>query len=291
MENNISTKKTIIGLLITFIGTVILQLISSFVLFLPLSENIQALLMGSIYAGLVIFFLKILMKYFFRTNWSTFRISLSGFSPFFLAISILAVAVIFISFFILVPGRLVYNNLDFIQLFWTILRSCFVIGLAAAVVEEFAYRGVWLTLIKKKLGTLSAVCLPALFWTFLHLLGSDFSDITGSIIRIISVSYTGIVLSLVTIATNSVWNAVYFHWLWNFTSSGIINIGTNINESVPINYILETDNIFLTGGSFGIDGSIISLAGYTLLLATSVFYIKKYGVQFITPKNEHNKNI
>ena len=79
MENNISTKKTIIGLLITFIGTVILQLISSFVLFLPLSENIQALLMGSIYAGLVIFFLKILMKYFFRTNWSTFRISFRGF--------------------------------------------------------------------------------------------------------------------------------------------------------------------------------------------------------------------
>lgn len=216
-------------------------------------------------------------------NWSTFRISLSGFSPFFLAISILVVAGIFTSYFIFVPGRLVYNSLDFMQLFWTFLRSCFVVGLVAAVVEEFAFRGVWLTLIEKKLGTFSAVCLPALFWAFLHLLGSDFSDLSGSIIRIISVSYIGIVLSLVTIATNSVWNAVFFHWLWNFTSSGIINIGTNINESVPINFVLETENIFLTGSSFGIDGSIISLAGYTLLLATSVFYIKKYGVQFIKP--------
>lgn len=55
MENNISAKKAIIGLLITFIGTVIMQLISSIVLFLPLSENIQALLMGSIYAWLFIF--------------------------------------------------------------------------------------------------------------------------------------------------------------------------------------------------------------------------------------------
>ncbi|MDE6981293.1 MAG: CPBP family intramembrane metalloprotease, partial [Lachnospiraceae bacterium] len=145
------------------------------------------------------------------------------------------------------------------------------IGLGAALAEELLFRGMVLKLVEIKFGTKCALLFPAVFWAFLHLFTADFSQGVSALLRVISVTYVGFVFSVITVVTGSIWNSVFFHAMWNFITSGVIFVGNKANDHVMFNYVPAEGNALLTGGENGLDGSVITMVCYTVVMILAAF--------------------
>ena len=84
----------------------------------------------------------------------------------------------------------------------------------------------------------------------------------------------GILFSLVTYESGSIWSSVLIHAVWNMWT-GIMKIGTQIDESVPYNFLLNNDSFLLTGGDFGIEASIFSIIAYSIFIVVAIFLMKR----------------
>lgn len=272
----VSQKKVLSYVLICFLAHFLVQVAVVLPLSLILSSiniGIQMMVIAFFYILAVTLSLKIILKKGFQLTLSDVRIDRGRISLFTILSGISSVSFVVLSYIFLVNGQFVINNLSPIQTFNTFAQTFFFIGLGASITEEFVFRGVAMGLVEKKWGVKAAIAMPNLIWSVLHIISSDLSDLTGTFIRVASTTYVGIIFSIVTIKTNTIWNAVFLHSIWNYASTGIIFISTKGKEESPLNFIIESDNPLITGGAFGMDGSVISMVGFSLLL---VAYLYKY---------------
>jgi hypothetical protein len=87
------------------------------------------------------------------------------------------------------------------------------------------------------------------------------------------------------IAFDDIWGASAIHFIWNFTQGcfyGISVSGTGDTESI-FRTVQVSQNSFLTGGNFGVEGSIFTTI--TLIIACIPVIIKIKG---ISKKNNEN---
>jgi len=68
--------------------------------------------------------------------------------------------------------------------------------------------------------------------------------------------------SLIALAGNSIWNSAVVHGLWDFFIIGIFSFTIQPGSFCLFAYHLTDTNIFLTGGQFGIEPSLISTIAY-----------------------------
>ena len=125
------------------------------------------------------------------------------------------------------------------------------LGLATGIVEETVFRGIIMSSVEYAWNRKIAVIAPSVLFGCLHI--EEGMSIPGMIQVVIAGSLVGILFSLVTCYTGTIWYSALMHGIWNcLMIGGLIHIGSAADSAVWYNYVLDTDSFLLTGGDFGV---------------------------------------
>lgn len=149
------------------------------------------------------------------------------------------------------------------------------IGLATGIVEEALFRGVIMSALEYRCNKKVAIIIPSVLFGLLHILGNDMNFLS-MIQLVIAGSVVGILFSMVTYESGSIWCSALLHGIWNIIIiGGILHIGISPDEMSIYNYVLDTQSFLISGGDFGIEASIISIVVYILFSVLAIYLIKK----------------
>lgn len=138
--------------------------------------------------------------------------------------------------------------------------------------EEIAFRGYFMISLMKRSSAVKAVLVNSLAFAFCHMLNPGLT-----ILAFLNLLLIGIFLSLYVIKTNDIWGAAGYHSMWNFvqgTFYGISVSGTNVGSAV-LSSEIKPGNIFLTGGKFGMEGSIVATVVMAVVLVLGMLYYNR----------------
>ena len=173
------------------------------------------------------------------------------------------------------PGSFESNPLDIGTKLAFITRGIFIAGLGAGVVEELLFRGLLMNAVIKKCGRAVGILAPSVLFASLHIIGMNFS-LLSCLQVMVAGTMVGVMFSLIALEGRSVWNSAIVHGVWNMIIiGGGLTIGTEINEYCVSSYVLETRAFLLTGGEFGIESSVIAIAGYLVVSLAAVWMIRR----------------
>ena len=138
--------------------------------------------------------------------------------------------------------------------------------------EEIAFRGYFMISLMKRSSAVKAVLVNSLAFAFCHMLNPGLT-----VLAFFNLMLIGIFLSLYVIKTNDIWGAAGYHSMWNFvqgTFYGISVSGTNVGSAV-LSSEIKPGNIFLTGGKFGMEGSIVATIVMAVVLVLGMLYYNR----------------
>ena len=122
-------------------------------------------------------------------------------------------------------------------------------------IEELIFRGYLMNRIAASKGKWWGVYINSLFFLIFHIKNPSVSYISS-----VNIYIFGVVLSLIFWYTDNIWIIGALHGAWNIIlgvfMGGYVS-GIKISDTI-FNLTFDSENILLTGGSFGIEGSIIS---------------------------------
>ena len=94
---------------------------------------------------------------------------------------------------------------------------------------------------------------------------------------IVAGTAVGIMFTLIRIESGSIWCSALVHTMWNIIIiGGVLTISGAPDEYSIATYVLGMKSFAITGGEFGIESSVISLAGYVIVSFLAVLMIKKH---------------
>lgn len=140
---------------------------------------------------------------------------------------------------------------------WSVLVPPLFFGISAAVFEEIVFRGVLFRGIERSLGSWMALVISAVIFGGLHMLNKD-----ATIIGVIGIMLqTGFTMGAAFMLTRRLWLPMGIHFAGNFTQAGIFGsaVSGNGTESGILRSTI-TGPDWLTGGAFGIEASIVTMA-------------------------------
>jgi membrane protease YdiL (CAAX protease family) len=133
---------------------------------------------------------------------------------------------------------------------------------AAAVTEELLFRGVLFRVVEERTGTWIALLLSGVLFGLVHLLNPDASLWGATAIAI----EAGFMLAACYAATRNLWVPIGLHFGWNFAAGGIFSVVVSGNgRSEGLLDATMSGPVLLTGGDFGPEGSLFSVALGALL--------------------------
>ena len=134
--------------------------------------------------------------------------------------------------------------------------------------EEVLCRGYLMNTLTKRYSIIFAIMFNSIIFALLHLANSGIS-----IIAISNLTLFGIFASVYMLRRGDIFGVCAIHSAWNFVQGNVLGIsvsGMPVNESII--YATTTDvNTLISGGSFGLEGSII----VTSVLLISIFICYK----------------
>lgn len=128
-------------------------------------------------------------------------------------------------------------------------------ALGSGVIEELVFRGALFRIVEEWLGSWVSVVVSSLVFGLVHL-ANPASTLAGALF--ISVE-AGLLLAAAYMVTRRLWLAMGFHMAWNFTQSGVFSGVVSGSDSAPglIKATIQGPDL-LTGGSFGLEASVIA---------------------------------
>lgn len=158
-------------------------------------------------------------------------------------------------------------------------RGIFLAGLGAGVVEEMLFRGLLMNVVIKRCGKAVGILVPSVLFASLHIIGMNFSLL--SCVQVMAAgTMVGVMFSLIALEGHSIWNSAIVHAVWNMIIiGGCLNIGVKPSEYAIYSYVVETPSFLLTGGEFGIESSVISIAGYLVVSLAAVWMLRRNGYE------------
>jgi len=170
---------------------------------------------------------------------------------------------------------LTFNLISFTFLTFTEVPILILIYAMVAISEEVVCRGYLLNNLMEKMPKNLAIILSSLIFSFMHFGNSYFG-----IIGFVNIFLAGILMAILYLQTKDLSIAIGLHFAWNLTQSvlGFAVSGQTEKGLFALNYLSFSEN--LTGGKFGLEGSIL----LTPIIITSIFLIVKRSY-FAMPKN------
>lgn len=139
----------------------------------------------------------------------------------------------------------------------------------AALLEELLFRGVVFRMLEQHAGTIRALLLQSAIFGGLHLFNSEVTAMT-----MLSVTLLGAFWTMVFVYSRNLWVVAFNHATWNAVIflSGIPLSGTQEwRELAPLESIYHGP-VWLTGGGFGPEDSIINVLFMTLVVCGMVVF-------------------
>lgn len=274
----LKTSKTIVAIILSIVILVAAQLLSLFIGELPLYVGMPAAICNIISALLYVVFallgVKLLCEKYLELKLSEFRIPKFSIKPVWLLSAVIMPALV-VLFSIAFGGHWETNTLSKADFFATITGGIFFFGLAAGIVEEVVFRGIIMGCLEKRFNTKVAIIIPSVLFGLVHIIGNNLGFL--SIIQlIIAGSIVGILFSLISYESNSIWNSAIVHGLWNIVMiGGILHIGEERDSYSIYNFVLDNNSFLLSGGEFGIESSIISIFAYLIFIIVATILIRR----------------
>lgn len=173
---------------------------------------------------------------------------------------------------IVTPGHWEINFMDTAEKWAVITGSVFFFGLATGIVEEMIFRGVIMSALEYCFNKWVAVLVPSVLFGLLHIIGNNL-DFLGTIQLLAAGSMVGILFSLVTYESGSIFSSALMHGVWNMVMvGGILNIGREADKASVFNYVLDSNSFLITGGDFGVEASVVSVMVYLIFAVIAVHY-------------------
>jgi hypothetical protein len=133
----------------------------------------------------------------------------------------------------------------------------------AAVFEELMLRGVVFRLVEQRRGTTIALGFSAIVFGALHLLNPGASLTSAAAIAL----EAGVLLGAAYVLTRSLWLPIGLHFGWNATQSGIFGSPVSGVDAAGLFDTKLTGSQLLSGGTFGVEGSVVTVATCLVLAA------------------------
>ncbi|GGK75406.1 CPBP family intramembrane glutamic endopeptidase [Mangrovihabitans endophyticus] len=133
---------------------------------------------------------------------------------------------------------------------------------AAATTEELLFRGVLFRVVEQRAGTAIALVLTGVLFGLMHLANPD-ASLWGALCIAVE---AGFMLAACYVATRSLWVPIGLHFGWNFAAGGIFSVV--VSGSGRSTGLLEagmSGPAPITGGDFGPEGSLVTVAAGVLL--------------------------
>lgn len=127
--------------------------------------------------------------------------------------------------------------------------------LLVAIVEETVFRGYLLPMITRHLNYKAGILLSSLGFALIHLGNAHFTWIAFC-----NLTLGGMLMALLYFKYESLYAPIGFHWLWNYFQGNILGFGVSGNDVLGFLQISVEDPEWLSGGYFGLEGSIITCA-------------------------------
>lgn len=139
---------------------------------------------------------------------------------------------------------------------WHFLLPALWFGLSSGAFEELLFRGVVLRIVEDVYGSWAGLAVSSLAFGLVHLINPE-ATLKGALF--IAVEF-GVLLGAAYMLTRRLWLSMGIHMAWNYTQSAVFS-GAGSGNEVPkglVKATLEGPEL-LTGGSFGMEASLIAL--------------------------------
>ncbi|MCQ4921539.1 CPBP family intramembrane metalloprotease [Tissierella carlieri] len=286
MENKISTKEVMISMLsilVLVVSQTVANLIGSIAYVTAIPDWIGNIAFGIVYVLLTYFLLKILCIKLLKSFLENYGMGKPKLKLVWLISAVLLPAIVSVVL-LCMPGELISNSVSLSQGMSIVTAALFYYGIGAGVVEEMVFRGIIMHTLESRWNKVVAILIPSMAFGLLHLIGKEMNFISILLLFVAGIS-VGILFSLITYESGSVWCSAIIHGVWNcIMIGGILNIGPTYDSEAIFSYILKSKSIIITGGDFGIETSIVSVFGY-IIFALLAFYLWKRN-QY-TSQNKH----
>ena len=152
--------------------------------------------------------------------------------------------------------------------------------------EEFVFRGYLMNTVGGKHNFIIALTVSSLAFALAHAANPGFGPFV-----LVNLALFAVFAGLYMILTDDIWGGCAIHSVWNCTQGNLYGIsvsGTNEMESV-MKTVADSDSKLLTGGAFGIEGSIFTTIVLVAASAIVIVMMKKKGVMISENETETKK--
>lgn len=152
---------------------------------------------------------------------------------------------------------------------WSVLLVPLVTAAATALREELVFRGIVFRIMEEGLGTWAALVFSAASFGLLHL-GNENASVFGAVS---TAATAGVFLAGVYILTRRLWLAIGAHYAVNLAQGPILGLPVSGREHAGLVQSALHGPELLTGGTYGVEASVITaalgvaLASYVVRLA------------------------
>jgi membrane protease YdiL (CAAX protease family) len=156
----------------------------------------------------------------------------------------------------------------------TFLIPALAMAVSSGVFEELLFRGVLFSSVEKWFGSWAALLVSSLVFGLVHLMNPQ-GTLEGALFIAVE---AGILLAGAYMLTGRLWMSMGFHFAWNYTQEAIFSGIVSGTDTAPglIKATIDGPEL-LTGGSFGLESSVLALALCTTTGIVLVFKAVKRG--------------
>lgn len=139
----------------------------------------------------------------------------------------------------------------------TFLLPALAMAVSSGVFEELLFRGVLFGSVEKWFGSWAALVVSSLVFGLVHLMNPQ-GTLEGALFIAVE---AGILLAGAYMLTGRLWMSMGFHFAWNYTQEAIFSGIVSGTDAAPglIKATIDGPEL-LTGGSFGLESSVLALA-------------------------------
>lgn len=235
--------------------------------------TLEYVLHGLTYLLVSVGLVKLLVNKILKNKLSYYRVTTFKIYLLCLILGLLLPIIVITVYFVFISGDIIVTQFaskkDYIEMIISVL---FISGIVAPIVEEITFRGVLLKYIEDKTNIFVAIILTSVLFSLVHLFNGKLVGVDFYLL-IIAGTIAGIMYGIASYKYSSIWASISLHMFWNI---GGIFVITNSKEDYGIlQYIINSSNVFITGGDYGMDASIISIVGYSLVIVVLLFSKKR----------------
>ena len=153
--------------------------------------------------------------------------------------------------------------------------------------EEFLFRGYVMSRLSQKYNIYFVLFAQAIIFSLVHA-GND----NVSILGLTNIFLIGMVFGMLVIITDNIMLASGLHFIWNYAQGCLFGINVSGISNMPTLLSCEnTGSVFLTGGDFGIEGSLVTSIVSAIVCVILLPSMKKVIKAKTLPVDEANNNI